>query len=206
MARDRSPVVKQSRRENFALHPKAHKYLIKKTGIPGQHGAGGRRPGSNNQYALQLREKQKVRRLYGLMEKQFSNLFKKAISSSGRSGASALIFLERRLDNAVYRAGFASSRRAARQLVSHKHFTLNGRRVNIASIRLAVGDEVVVRAQSGRNTYFKQLDDNAPAPSQMPSWLEVDRKKASFKVTGLPVREDILEEVNEQLLVEFYSR
>ena len=95
---------------------------------------------------------------------------------------------------------------AARQLVSHKHFTLNGRRVNIASIRLDLGDEVAVRAQSGRNAYFKQLDDNAPAPSQMPSWLEVDRKKASFKVTGLPVREDVLEEVNEQLLVEYYSR
>ena len=206
MARDRSPVVKQSRRENFALHPKAHKYLIKKTGVPGQHGAGGRRPGSNNQYALQLREKQKVRRLYGLMEKQFANLFKRTLAASGGGGAAALVFLERRLDNAVYRAGFASSRRAARQLVGHKHFTLNGRRVNIASIRLAPGDEVAVRGRSGGNAYFKHLDDNAPAPSQLPSWLEIDRKKRAFKVVGLPVREDVLEEVNEQLLVEYYSR
>ena len=206
MARDRSPVVKQSRRENFALHPKAHKYLIKKTGIPGQHGGSGRRRGSNNQYTVQLREKQKVRRLYGLMEKQFATLFKKAVRSSGQGGEKALISLERRLDNAVYRVGFAPSRRSARQLVSHKHFTLNGRRVNIASIQLQSGDEVIVRSQSSRNSYFKHLDDNAPAPSPVPSWLEIDRKKVSFKVIGQPTREDTLEEINEQLLVEYYSR
>ena len=206
MARDRSPIVKQSRRENFALHPKAHKYLIKKTGIPGQHGANGRRPSSNNQYAVQLREKQKVRRLYGLMEKQFANLFKKAVSRSGRTGENALIFLERRLDNAVYRAGFAASRRAARQLVNHKHFDLNGRRVDIPSIQLKAGDIVSVRRQSGNNTYFKHLEDNSPPPSQSPSWLEIDRKKVAFKAVGQPLREDVLEEINEQLLVEYYSR
>lgn len=206
MARDRSPVVKQSRRENFALHPKAYKYLIKKVGIPGQHGGGGRRRGNNNQYTVQLREKQKVRRLYGLMEKQFANLFKKAVSGSGQGGEQALIFLERRLDNAVYRVGFAPSRRSARQLVGHKHFTLNGRRVNIASIQLKPGDEVVVRDQSGRNIYFQHLDENAPAPSQLPTWLEINRKKVSFKVIGQPTREDTLEEINEQLLVEYYSR
>ena len=206
MARDSGPIVKQSRRENFALHPKAHKYLIKRSGIPGQHGAGGRRPGSNNQYALQLREKQKVRRLYGLMEKQFGNLFKKALKHQGQAGGNLLRLLERRLDNAVYRAGFAASRRCARQLVSHKHFTLNGRRVNIASILLKEGDQVEVRSQSSKNVYFKNLEDNSPAPSQLPSWLLIARKKISFQVIGQPTREDVLEEINEQLLVEYYSR
>ena len=206
MARDRSPIVKQSRRENFALHPKAHKYLIKKTGAPGQHGAGSRRQSSHNQYAIQLREKQKVRRLYGLMEKQFASLFKKAVGRRSRTGENTLIFLERRLDNAVYRAGFASSRRAARQLVGHKHFDLNGRRVNIPSIQLKAGDLVSVRRQSGKNAYFKHLEDNSPPPSQLPSWLEIDRKKLSFKVASQPARGDVLEEINEQLLVEYYSR
>ena len=206
MARDMMPVVKASRRENFALHPKAHKYLIKKSGIPGQHGGNGRRPGNNNQYTTQLREKQKIRRLYGLMEKQFANLLKKALRQPGAAGENALSLLERRLDNAVYRAGFASSRRSARQLVSHKHFTLNGRRVNISSIALKEGDVVTVRTKSGRNAYFKSLNDRSPAPTQLPSWLSVDRSKVSFQVMGKPTREDVLEEINEQLLVEYYSR
>ena len=206
MARDLTPIVKQSRREGFALHPKAHKYLIKKSGAPGQHSGGNRRAGNNNQYGIQLREKQKIRRLYGLMEKQFSNLFHKALKGSGSTGENALILLEKRLDNAVYRAGFATSRRSARQLVSHKHFTLNGRRVNIASITLKNDDLITIRPQSGKNAYFKNLNDRSPAPTQLPSWLSIDRSKVSFKVIGQPTREDILEEVNEQLLVEYYSR
>lgn len=200
------PVVKASRRENFALHPKAHKYLIKKSGIPGQHGGNGRRPGANNQYTIQLREKQKIRRLYGLLEKQFANLVKKAIRQPGAAGENALSMLERRLDNAVYRAGFASSRRSARQLVSHKHFTLNGRRVNIGSIMLREGDAVAVHKKSGKNAYFKSLNDRSPAPTQLPGWLSVDRAKVAFQVTGKPAREDVFEEINEQLLVEYYSR
>lgn len=206
MARDRSPIVKQSRRENFALHPKANKYLIKKSGIPGQHGGNGRRPGNNNQYTIQLREKQKVRRLYGLMEKQFSNLLKKALKAGGRAGENALLSLESRLDNAVYRCGFASSRRSARQLVSHKHFILNGRRVNIPSISLKDGDVIEVRPASAKNAYFKHINDRSPAPPQLPSWLAIDRGKLQFKVTGAPIREDVLEEINEQLLTEYYSR
>ena len=149
MARDRSPVVKQSRRENFALHPKAHKYLIKKTGIPGQHGGSGRRRGSNNQYTVQLREKQKVRRLYGLMEKQFATLFKKAVRSSGQGGEKALISLERRLDNAVYQgSALLSVVGAPANWSAHKHFTLNGRRVNIASIQLFKSGDRSDRASS----------------------------------------------------------
>lgn len=206
MAKEMMPIVKASRRENFALHPKAHKYLIKKSGIPGQHGGNGRRPGANNQYTIQLREKQKIRRLYGLLEKQFANLVKKAIRQPGAAGENALSMLERRLDNAVYRAGFASSRRSARQLVSHKHFVLNGRRVNIGSITLREGDSVEVRPKSGRNAYFKSLNDRSPAPTQLPAWLTVDRAKVSFQVIGKPAREDVFEEINEQLLVEYYSR
>src|SRR3989338_2453068 len=121
MARDRSPIVKQSRREGYALHPKAHKIMAKKAGIPGQHAHG--RQSKPSLYLTQLREKQKVRRTYGLLEKQFGRLMNEATSKDGLAGENLLEFLERRLDNAVYRAGFATSRRAARQLVNHGHFT-----------------------------------------------------------------------------------
>ena len=206
MARDRSSIVKQSRREGFALHPKAHKYLVKKTSLPGQQGRHRRRVNNqNNQYLIQLREKQKVRRLYGLLEKQFSNLFKKAIEKHSRAGEEALFLLEKRLDNAVYRSGLAISRRGARQLVSHKHLKLNGRRVNIASITLKTGDQIVVHTKSQKNNYFKHLQDLSP-PIESPPWLEVDRQKLVFSVRDEPRREDIPEAINEQLLVEYYSR
>jgi len=205
MARDRSPIVKQSRREGYALHPKAHKIMVKRTTIPGEHGGG--RQSKPSGYALQLREKQKVRRLYGLLEKQFANLMKEAGRTKGQSGQVLLQLLERRLDNAVYRAGFANSRRAARQLVGHGHFELNGKRVDIPSIRLSEGDEVTVRAKSKANEYFKQLAevvaDSNPAPV---SWLNADVKKMTIKVTGLPQREEAEPDINEQLIVEYYSR
>ena len=209
MARDRSPIVKQSRREGYALHLKAHKYLIKKTGPPGQPGGRGFRRGGRggrSQYATQLREKQKIRRLYGLLEKQFHNTFKRAARQPGRVGDNTLILLESRLDNAVYRAGFASSRRGARQLVGHKHFELNGRRVNIPSISLVVGDQVKLRAGSRQNSYFKTLDDHSPAPGDLPAWLKVDRKQVGFEVVAKPDPSQLTEEINPQLLVEYYSR
>ena len=212
MARDRSPIVKQSRREGYALHLKAHKYLVKKTGPPGQPGGrgfrrGGRgRGGGGSQYATQLREKQKVRRLYGLLEKQFRNTFDKAARQSGPTGDNTLILLERRLDNAVYRAGFSSSRRGARQLVSHKHFELNGRRVNIPSISLSVGDVIKLRAPNLKKGYFQTLDDHSPAPPELPAWLKIDRKQVSFEVVGTPDPTPLKEELNPQLLVEYYSR
>ncbi|MFO0971497.1 MAG: 30S ribosomal protein S4 [Candidatus Saccharimonadales bacterium] len=205
MARDRSPIVKQSRREGYALHPKAHKIMVKRTNIPGEHGGGRQQKPSG--YALQLREKQKVRRLYGLLEKQFSNLMKEANRSTGQSGQILLQFLERRLDNAIYRAGFATSRRAARQLVGHGHFMLNGRRVDIPSIRLSEGDEITVRTKSATNEYFKQLADIAAAANQPSlSWLKSDVKKKSVQITGLPTREEAEVDINEQLIVEYYSR
>lgn len=208
MARDTHSIVKMSRREGYALHPKAHKALVKRPTPPGVHGnARGGRPGSKtSQYALQLREKQKVKRLYGLLEKQFSNLMKEASRRPGQSGQILLEFLERRIDNAVYRAGFAPSRRAARQLVTHGHFILNGVRVDIPSIRLKAGDKLEVRAHSKNSEYFKKLDDVSPAPSTTPEWVKVDRKKQAFEIVGLPTREDAEPDISEQLIVEYYSR
>lgn len=206
MARDRQSIVKMSRREGYALHPKAHKALIKRTSKPGQ-GPQSRGPrGKASQYSLQLREKQKVKRLYGLLEKQFSNLMKEADRRQGQSGQILLQLLEQRADNAVYRAGFAPSRRAARQLVTHGHFTLNGVRVDIPSIRLKPGDVLTARPHSIKTEYFKKLDDVSPAPSEVPGWVKVDRKKVSVSVTGLPSRDDAEPDINEQLIVEYYSR
>ncbi|HWB39549.1 MAG TPA: 30S ribosomal protein S4 [Candidatus Saccharimonadales bacterium] len=207
MARDRQSIVKMSRREGYALHPKAHKALVKRSTPPGQAAnARGGRMGKASQYSLQLREKQKVKRLYGLLERQFSNLMKEASRVQGQSGQVLLQFLEQRADNAVYRAGFAPSRRAARQLMSHGHFTLNGVRVDIPSIRLKPGDTLVARAHSLNTEYFKKLDDTSPAPSETPGWLKVDRKKVELSVTGVPSRDDAEPDINEQLIVEYYSR
>jgi small subunit ribosomal protein S4 len=205
MARDTHSIVKMSRREGYALHPKAHKALVKRPTKPGQHGQN-MRLGKQSQYALQLREKQKVKRLYGLLERQFSNLMKEANRRQGQSGEVLLQLLERRLDNAVYRAGFAPSRRAARQLVTHGHFMLNGVRTDVPSVRLKAGDELVARDHAKNTEYFKKLDDVSPAPSSIPAWLKVDRKKFSFSITGLPQRDDAEPEINEQLIVEYYSR
>ncbi len=204
MARDTQSIVKMSRREGYALHPKAHKAMVKRTTIPGQHGNNQR--GKLSQYAIQLREKQKVKRLYGLLEKQFSNLMAEATRAQGQSGATLLQYLEQRLDNAVYRAGIAPSRRAARQLVTHGHFMLNGRRVDIPSIRLKAGDEITLRAKSTTNAYFKNIDDISPASDISYSWIKVNRKKVVISVTGIPTREEAEIDINEQLIVEYYSR
>jgi len=205
MARDTTPIVKQSRREGYAMHPKAHKIMAKKTGIPGQHAHG--RQGKQSLYATQLREKQKVRRTYGLLEKQFARLMNEATRRPGLSGENLLQLLELRLDNAIYRAGFATSRRAARQLVGHGHFMLNGRRVDIPSIRLKAGDEITVRPKSTKSGYFTQIDDVFKNSAQSPlSWLKTDEKKLKVEVTGLPKREEAEADINEQLIVEYYSR
>lgn len=205
MARDRSPIVKQSRREGYALHPKAHKIMAKKSGIPGQHGRS--RQGKMSLYAQQLREKQKVRRLYGLLEKQFARLMSDANRAEGQSGEVLLQLLERRLDNVIYRAGFATSRRGARQLVTHGHFMLNGRRVDIPSIRVKVGDEIVVRPKSSKSGYFANIENVLKDSVQGPlSWLKADTKKLAVTITGLPKREEAEADITEQLIVEYYSR
>ena len=208
MARDTSPIVKQSRREGYALHPKAAKVLAKKTGIPGQHAHS--RQGKSSLYLIQLREKQKVRRTYGLLEKQFARLYKEADRSSNQGilpGELLLQFLERRLDNVIYRAGFASSRRAARQLVGHGHFMLNGRRVDIPSIRVKAGDVITLRDKSKNSAYFINIKDVLDNSFQGPlSWLKSDPKIVSVTITGLPKREEAEADINEQLIVEYYSR
>ena len=205
MARDTGSIVKMSRREGYALHPKAHKAMIKRPTPPGPHGQS-RRPSKGSQYLLQLREKQKVKRLYGLLEKQFSNLMKESNKADGQSGENLLRFLEQRADNVVYRAGFAPSRRAARQLVTHGHFMLNGRRFDIPSLRMKVGDELIVRDHSKNTEYFKKLDEVSPAGNEVPSWVKANRKNFTINVTTLPAREHAEPEINEQLIVEYYSR
>jgi small subunit ribosomal protein S4 len=196
-----------SRREGYALHPKAHKALVKRTSKPGQSSQGrGGRGAKASQYSLQLREKQKVKRLYGLLEKQFSNLMKEANKKQGQAGHNLLQFLEQRADNVVYRAGYATSRRAARQLVSHGHFLLNDTRIDIPSIRMKPGDTLVARPRSQKTEYFKNLDEVSPAPAEIPGWIKVNRKKFELSVTGIPTRDDAELEINEQLIVEYYSR
>ena len=205
MARDRSPIVKQSRREGTALAPKAHKIMAKKSGIPGEHGDKRQRGGSL--YLTQLREKQKVRRMYGLLEKQFAKLMREAQRAEGLTGEKLLEFLERRADNVVYRAGFALTRRQARQLVSHGHLTLNGHRIDIPSIRLNPGDVLEVRPKSAKTEYFKNLPNIIGAANATSlSWMKVDGKKMKIEITGLPKREEMEAGINEQLIVEYYSR
>lgn len=205
MARDISPIVKQSRREGVALAPKAHKVMARKSGIPGEHANMRQRGGSL--YLTQLREKQKVRRMYGLLEKQFAKLMKEAEKAEGLAGENLLQLLERRADNAVYRAGFATTRRQARQLVSHGHFLLNGRRIDIPSIRLKPGDTLEVRPKSQKSEYFKNLDNIIATSNTTPlSWLKSDPKKMKIEISGLPKREEAEAGINEQLIVEYYSR
>ena len=205
MARDLQPIGKQSRREGYALAPKASKIMAKKTGIPGQHADMRVRGGSL--YLTQLREKQKVRRIYGVLEKQFAKLMREAQRAEGMTGETLLQYLERRADNVVYRAGFTTTRRAARQLVSHGHFTLNGNRVDIPSIRLNPGDVLEVRPKSKKNSYFTNLANVAGAASQAPlSWMKADVKKMKIEITGTPKREEAEVGINEQLIVEYYSR
>jgi small subunit ribosomal protein S4 len=205
MGRETRPIVKLSRREGYALHPKAHKALVKRSGPPGQQGTYSGRSKSS-QYALQLREKQKVKRLYGLLERQFSKLMQEASRTPGQSGAILLQYLERRLDNAIYRAGFAPSRRAARQLATHGHFTLNGRRIDVPSIRLKPGDKIVLREPAKKTAYFLHIEELSPAPAAIPAWLKVSRKQFQIEVTGTPSRDDAEPDIKEQLIVEYYSR
>jgi len=205
MGRESRPIVKLSRREGYALHPKAHKALVKRSGPPGQRGNYQGRQKSS-QYSLQLREKQKVKRLYGLLERQFAKLMEEASRTHGQSGATLLQFLERRLDNVIYRAGFAPSRNAARQLATHGHFLLNGKRVDIPSIRVKTGDKVQLRDPSKQTEYFKHLDELSPSPANLPGWLKVNRKQVLVEVTGIPSRDDAEPDIKEQLIVEYYSR
>lgn len=212
MARYTGPVCRLCRREGEKLFLKGSRCLTPKCAIerrsypPGQHGRQSQyRRGRASDYLLQLREKQKMRRIYGVMEQQFSNYFNKAERRPGLTGSNLLILLEIRLDNVVYRLGFAESRAQARQLVLHGHIMLNGRRTNVPSALVSTGDTVSVRPESVKNNYFKalhqELDDR-----RVPRWLQLDIKALSARIADRPVREDIDVSLNEQLIVEYYSR
>lgn len=171
---------------------------------PGQHGRD-RRPKLMG-YGLQMREKQKLRRTYGLLERQFRNLFEKASQKKGVTGEMLLNMLERRLDNVVYRMGFGTSRAQCRQLVRHGHFQVNGRKVNIPSFLVKPDDIIEVREKSRKNpTILSARDATAHAPA--PNWLDVDRENLRARVTGMPKREELVQiQLNEQLIVELYSK
>ncbi len=205
MARDLTPIVKRSRREKTPLHPKAVKGLTLRNYGPGQHGQSSMRQ-KLSQYAIQLREKQKVKRMYGLLEKQFRRVVAEAERRSGVTGDTLLELLEGRLDNVIYRLNWAPSRQSARQIVTHGHILLNGRRVDIPSIQVKPGDVIGVRPKSAANAYFEVLKQELGKNEATIGWLSSDAKKLTAKVTGSPVRTEIAEEINEQLIIEFYSR
>jgi len=204
MARNLTPIAKLSRREGVQLHPKAAKALTRRNYAPGQHGQA-RRPKPSD-YAVQLREKQKVKRLYGVMEKQFRRCVTEAIRRDGVSGENLLSLLECRLDNAVYRLGLAPSRQAARQLVSHAHIRLNDKKIDVPSAAVRPGDVITVKAKSATNTYFVTRAEEIKAGTEMPSWLTFDTKKMVGTVTGKPLRADSDDFIEEQLIIEYYSR
>jgi len=175
----------------------------KRNFAPGQHGKD--RKAKIVGYGLQLREKQKAKRIYFTLEKQFRNYFEKAVRSKGVTGEALLQQLERRLDNVVYRLGFAVARRQARQLVRHGHIEVNARKVNIPSYQVAPGEEVGIRERSRKLPIVEQIREQT-AHQSVPAWLEVDRENFKGRVLALPKREDINLPVNEQLIVELYSK
>lgn len=209
MGRYTEAVCRQCRREGQKLFLKGDRCYSDKCSVqrkpyaPGAHGQG--RRGKPTEYGLQLREKQQAKRLYGLLETQFHNYFKKADRQPGITGENLLILLERRFDNIVYRLGFASSRKEARQLVNHGHFTVNGKKANIPSMLLKVGDVVQVKESSRSSHKFEALQDAASYKTP-PEWLSVDVDNMSGSVLAYPLREQIDSTINEQLIVELYSR
>ncbi|NLN88284.1 MAG: 30S ribosomal protein S4 [Syntrophomonadaceae bacterium] len=209
MARYTDAVCRQCRREGEKLFLKGDRCYSEKCAVqkrafvPGQHGQ--RRRQKSSEYGLQLREKQKTKRIYGVLEKQFRNYFKKAERQKGIAGENLLILLERRLDNVVFRMGFASSRKEGRQLVTHGHFTINGKKANIASMLVSVGDTIQIKPGSSESPKFQELKA-AGAYKTPPEWLEVDMENLTGRVVAFPIRENVDTAVNEQLIVELYSR
>ncbi|ASD68587.1 MULTISPECIES: 30S ribosomal protein S4 [Pseudoalteromonas] len=206
MARYLGPKLKLSRREGTDLFLKSGVRAIdskcKLETAPGQHGA---RKGRLSDYGLQLREKQKVRRIYGVLEKQFRNYYKEAARLKGNTGENLLQLLEQRLDNVVYRMGFASTRAEARQLVSHKAIMVNGRVVNIPSFVVTPEDVVVIREKSKKQARIIAALELAEQ-REKPTWIEVDGKKMEGTFKRLPERSDLSADINEQLIVELYSK
>jgi small subunit ribosomal protein S4 len=206
MARSLGPKCKQCRREGMKLFLKGERCLTEKCAVerrsypPGEHGRGRIK---QSEYLLQLREKQKARRYYGILEKQFRNYYEKAAKASGITGEALLRMLETRLDNVVYRLGFAASRAQARQIIRHGHFQVNGRRVNIPSFQVKPNDVVSLKAGSPVEQVVRDATD---LTASVASWLQADHDNLTGKVLKLPERTDIDTPVQEQLIVELYSK
>ena len=205
MGRYRGPAVKISRREgvNLTETPKVQRYMEKHPYPPGQHGQRRRRKPSD--YGVRLREKQKLRFLYNMSEKQFRNLFDEAAKQEGSTGTVFLQLLESRLDNVVYRLGIGYTRRQARQFVAHGHILVNGKRVDVPSFRLRPGDEIEVAGKSRKNAFIHaNIEDRRRG--QLNPWLEFDAEAMKGKFLHRPAREDIMVPVNELQVIEYYSR
>ena len=212
MARYTGPVCRLCRREGEKLFLKGSRCMTPKCSFerrsypPGQHGRETQfRRGRASDYLLQLREKQKARRIYGIMERQFRNYFRRSTQQVGLTGTNLLVHLECRMDNVVYRLGLASSRAQARQLVQHGHFMVNGRKINVPSALVSEGDQISIRPESLQRLYFKEMRQDYD-DRQIPRWLTADTKNLVGNVLHLPAREDIDVPLNEQLIVEYYSR
>lgn len=209
MSRYRGSVCRLCRRENLKLYLKGDRCYSDKCAIdrrtypPGQHGQ--RRGGKTSDYGLQLREKQKVKRLYRLGEKQFRLFFHRADAGKGVTGVALLVMLERRMDNVVYRFGFANSRAQSRQMIKHSHFLVNGAKVNIPSYQMKVGDVIEIREKS-KNVQVITDSVEAVVRRGMPQWLELDKDNLKGTVKAMPVREDITMPIQENQIVEFYSK
>lgn len=207
MARYTGPVCRLCRRENQKLFLKGERCYFKcaferRSYAPGQHG---QRRGKQKDYGIRLREKQKIRRIYSIMEKQFKRYFRMAERQKGITGENLLRILESRLDNMVYRAGLASSRAEARQLVLHRHFTINGGKVNIPSYLTKAGDEVQVKETSrGIDRIGRSVE--AAQQRGIPEWLELDLDRMQVVIKALPTRDQVPEDIQEQLVVELYSK
>jgi small subunit ribosomal protein S4 len=205
MARYTGPACKLCRREGLKLFLKGERCLTEKCAIerraypPGQHGRGRIK---QSEYLTQLREKQKARRYYGLLEKQFRGYYEKASRKDGITGENLLRLLEQRLDNVVYRLGFGASRAQARQLIRHGHFAVNGRRVTIPSFQVKQGDEVSLKHERAKDTILAATD----LVASVPAWLQADHENLSGKVVRVPERDEIDVPVQEQLIVELYSK
>ena len=211
MARYTGPVCKLCRREGTKLFLKGTRCLTEKCAVerrayaPGQHGQSTGRRRKASEYAKQLREKQKVKRIYGLSEQQFRNVFDRVLKEPGITGEALLVALESRLDNIVYRMGFATSRRQARQLVRHRHIQVNARPVDIPSYRIRPGDEVKVAERSREQVQVRAALEHF-GRTQPVSWIQVDTDKALGKMTERPTRDAIPIAAQEQLIVELYSK
>jgi small subunit ribosomal protein S4 len=211
MARYTGPVCRLCRREGTKLFLKGTRCLTEKCAVerrayaPGQHGQSGGRRRKASEYAKQLREKQKVKRIYGLSERQFRNIFDRVLKEPGVTGEALLVALESRLDNLVYRMGFASSRKQARQLVRHRHIAVNGRTLDVPSYRVRLGDEVKVVDSSRELAQVRVALEQSTRGAPL-SWLQVDTEKALGRMTERPTRDAIPIAAQEQLIVELYSK